>query len=45
MTGGLELGDVYGTTIERIMTQGEDKPRVGMVALMWVSHEETAIAN
>ena len=40
MTGGLELGDVYGATIERIKVQDGDKSRLGMKALMWISHAE-----
>ena len=40
MTGGLELGDVYGATIERIKAQDGDKSRLGMAALMWISHAE-----
>jgi len=40
MTSGLELGDVYGTTIERIRAQDGDKSRLGMAALMWISHSE-----
>ena len=40
MTDGSELGDVYGATIERIKAQAGDKPRLGMAALMWVSHAE-----
>ena len=40
MTDGLGLGDVYGTTIERIKAQDGDKSRLGMAALMWVSHAE-----
>ena len=40
MTGGLELGDVYGATIERIKAQEGDKSRLGMAALMWISHAE-----
>jgi len=40
MTSGLELGDVYGATIERIKAQGGDKSRLGMTALMWISHAE-----
>ena len=40
MTGGLKLGDVYGATIERIRAQGGDKLRLGMTALMWISHAE-----
>ena len=40
MTGGLELGDVYSATIERIKAQNGDKSRLGMAALMWISHAE-----
>ena len=40
MINGLELGDVYGATIERIKAQDGDKPRLGMAALMWISHAE-----
>jgi len=40
MTGGLELGDVYGATIERIKAQDGDRSRLGMTALMWISHAE-----
>jgi len=40
MTNGLELGDVYGATIERIKAQDGDKSRLGMTALMWISHAE-----
>ena len=40
MTDGLELGDVYGATIERIKAQAGDKSRLGMAALMWISHAE-----
>ena len=40
MTDRLELGDVYGTTIERIRAQDGDKSRLGMAALMWVGHSE-----
>ena len=40
MTGGLELGDVYGATISRIKAQDGDKSRLGMTALMWISHAE-----
>jgi len=34
------LGDVYGATIERIKAQDGDKSRLGMTALMWISHAE-----
>jgi len=40
MADGLELGDVYGGTIERIKAQAGDKSRLGMAALMWISHAE-----
>ena len=40
MTDGLELGDVYGATIERVMAQDGDKSRLGMAALMWISQAE-----
>ena len=40
ITGGLGLGDAYGATIERIKAQGGDKSRLGMAALMWISHAE-----
>jgi len=38
MINGLELGDVYGATIERIKAQDGDKSRLGMAALMWISY-------
>ena len=40
MTDGLESGDVYGATIERIKAQDGGKSRLGMAALMWISHAE-----
>ena len=40
MTGGLGLGDVYGATIEQIKAQDGDRSRLGMEALMWISHAE-----
>ena len=40
MTEGLDLNDVYGATLERIGKQGGEKTRLGMAALMWVSHSE-----
>jgi len=40
MSDGLELEDVYGATIERIKAQDGDKSRLGMTALMWISHAE-----
>jgi len=40
MIGGLDLLDAYGATLERIKAQGGEKSRLGMAALMWVSHAE-----
>src|SRR5437588_407377 len=40
MTDGLGLGDVYGATLDRIKGQGGEKSRLGMAALMWISHSE-----
>jgi len=40
MTKGLGLGAAYSATIERIKAQGGDKSRLGMEALMWISHSE-----
>ena len=40
LTDGLGLGGVYDATIERIKAQGGDKSRLGMGALMWISHAE-----
>ena len=40
MADGSGLGDVYGATIQRIKVQGGDKSRLGMEALMWISHAE-----
>ena len=34
------LGDAYSATIERIKAQSGDKSRLGMAALMWISHAE-----
>ena len=40
MANGLGLGDAYGATIERIKVQGGDRSRLGIEALMWISHAE-----
>jgi len=40
MTEGLDLKGVYGATIARIKEQGGRKTRLGMAALMWISHSE-----
>ena len=40
MTDGLGLGGAYGGTVSRIKEQGGEKARLGMAALMWISHAE-----
>ena len=40
MTDGLGLRGVYGETLNRIKGQGEQEWRLGMAALMWISHSE-----
>jgi len=40
MTDGLGLGDAYGATLNRIKGQGGEMSRLGMEALMWISHSE-----
>ena len=40
MTDGLGLGDAYGATLGRIKGQGGERSRLGMAALMWISHAE-----
>jgi len=40
MTEGLGLGDAYWATLSRIKGQGGEKARLGMAALMWISHAE-----
>ena len=37
---GLDLKDVYGATLQRIKEQGGEKARLGMRALLWISHSE-----
>ena len=38
MTKVLDLGSVYGSTIERIRAQERDTSRLGMAALMWITY-------
>ena len=40
MANGLELGDAYGATLGRIKGQGGGETKLGMAALMWISHSE-----
>jgi len=37
---GQDVGDVYTATLERIRTQGEDRARLGMDAIMWIAYSE-----
>ena len=38
MADGLGLGEAYGSTLDRIKRQGGEKARLGMAAIMWISH-------
>ena len=38
MRNGLDLGNAYEAMLGRIKIQGEEKTRLGMAALMWISH-------
>ena len=40
MVDGLGLGDAYSATLDRIRGQGGEKSRLGIAALMWISHSE-----
>jgi len=40
LTTALDLKDVYGASLERIKEQGGEKRRLGMAALLWISHSE-----
>ena len=40
MANGLGLGGAYDATIGRIKVQKGDRARLGMAALMWISHSE-----
>ena len=40
MTDGLGLEGTYGETLSRIKRQGGEKSRLGIAALMWISHSE-----
>ena len=45
MTDGLGLGDAYDATLGRIKGQGGEKARLGMAALMWISHSERPLRS
>jgi len=38
MQNSLGFGGAYGATLERIKAQGEERARLGMAVLMWISH-------
>lgn len=40
ITDSLGLGDMYGTTLERIRAQDGERSRLGMTTLMWICHAE-----
>ena len=40
MTDGLGLESAYGETLDRIKREGRGKAKLGMAALMWISHSE-----
>ena len=40
MTSGVGLEDAYSATLSRIQGQGGNKRKLGMEALMWISHSE-----
>ena len=44
MTDGLSLGGAYDATIRRIKAQEGDGARLGMEALMWISHSERPLS-
>ena len=44
MTNGLGLGGAYDKTIGRIKEQEGDRSRLGMAALMWISHSERPLS-
>ena len=37
---GVELGDAYGATLERINAQDEEKAKLAVAALTWICHSE-----
>jgi len=42
---GLGCGDAYSSTIEQIKAQDEGKSRLGVAALMWLSHAERPLSE
>ena len=44
ITNGLGLGDAYDATIARIKAQEGDRARLGIDALMWISHAERPLS-
>ena len=44
MTNGLGLGGAFDATIKRIKAQQGNRERLGMAALMWISHSERPLS-
>ena len=40
MQNSLDLGGAYGATLERIKAEGEERAKLGMATLMWISHSK-----
>ena len=43
MSNSQNVGGVYAATLERIRAQGEDRPRLGMEAIMWIAYSERSL--
>ncbi|RPA98307.1 ankyrin [Choiromyces venosus 120613-1] len=43
MTNGRDVGDVYTATLDRIKAQKKDRARLGLEAIMWISHSERGL--
>ncbi|RPB01332.1 hypothetical protein L873DRAFT_1788386 [Choiromyces venosus 120613-1] len=43
MTNGRDVGDVYTATLDRIKAQKKDRARLGLEAIMWISHSEWSL--
>jgi len=45
ITKGIGLQDAYDTTLNRIRQQGGSKSKLGVEALMWISHCERPLRS